>query len=126
MSLQFIQICLFQSVLGIMGAPTKKKVTKTKGRSENVKSMKKEEETAPYTATEETKEVDNKHHIEANLRGTNHIRISFWDLRILFLLQLIDNHIVYHITYIISGKKNSFVRSLSRTDFYSKGIGMIS
>ena len=56
-----------------MGAPTKKKIRETKERSENEKSMKKEEETAPYTAAEETKEIDNKHHIEANLRGTNHI-----------------------------------------------------
>ena len=59
-----------------MGAPTKKKIPETKTRGENEKSMKKKEEAAPYTATEETKEVDNKHHIEANQRGTEyHLKI---------------------------------------------------
>ena len=60
-----------------MGTPTKKKIPETKTRSENEKSMKKEEEMAPYKATEERNEVDDKHHTEVNQRGKNHIRILF-------------------------------------------------
>ena len=60
-----------------MGTPTKKKIKVTKTSSGNEKSTKQEEETAPYTTTEETKEVDDKHNIEVNQRGTNHIIILF-------------------------------------------------